>query len=69
MEPQKETIDMTLANWITDDELVGRRVFIITSQCDDGEEATVVGVHPTNTVIRVRTDDGEILIGNQWDDI
>ena len=60
--------DTTLANWNTDDELVGRRVWIETAY-GEGEEATVLGVHPNNYTIRVRCDDGEVLVGNQWDDV
>ena len=59
---------MAQTQWVTQDELVGRRVVIYTGH-DEEEEATVIGVHPTHSTIRVRTDDGEILVGNQWDDI
>lgn len=55
-----------MTKWNITDELVGRRVI-----CSDGYdefEATVIGVHPNSYTIRVRDDDGEILIGNQWDD-
>ena len=43
--------------WITDDELVGRRVVIETAY-DESEQATVVGVHPNNYTIRVRRPTG-----------
>ena len=35
----------------------------------EGEEATVLGVHPNSYTIRIATDDGEVLVGNQWDDV
>jgi len=54
--------------WNTTDELVGRRVWIETAYVE-GEEATVLGVHPNSYTIRVATDDGEVLVGNQWDDV
>ena len=54
--------------WIENDELVGRRVAIYTCH-DECEEATVLAVSDRTGNIRVLTDDGEILIGNQWDDL
>ena len=54
--------------WNTADELVGRRVWIETAY-SEGEEATVLGVHPNSYTIRVATDGGEVLVGNQWDGV
>ena len=49
------------------DSIIGRRVAIYTAH-GDCEEATVIAeLH--NGTIKVRTDDGEVLIGNQWDDL
>ena len=52
--------------WITSNEMVGQRVAIYTSY-DDEEEATVIAVSDRNDSIKVKADDGEILIGNQWE--
>lgn len=53
--------------FITNDELVGRRVWIMTG-CGDEEAATVLAVSDTTDKIKVRADDyGEVLIGNQWE--
>lgn len=66
-EQTREHMDMT-AKWNTTDELVGRKVIVYTVW-DEEEFATVLAVHNLIDSIRVRTDDGEILIGNQWDEI
>lgn len=52
--------------WTTDSELVGRRITIACGYSDE-EEATVIAVSIKTDMIRVRTDDGDILTGNQWD--
>ena len=49
------------------DELIGRRV-VIYLDCSDELEATVIGVRESG-MIRVRLDGGEILTGNQWEEI
>ncbi len=53
--------------WITTDDLVGKRVTIYTA-CGEEEPATVLAVSDRTTNIKVRDDDGDILIGNQWDE-
>ena len=53
--------------WITDDELVGQRVvmYVLTG---DEEVGVVIAVHHhDNSYIKVRSDDGETLAGNMWD--
>ena len=54
--------------WNTDDPLVGERVIIFTSYGEE-EPATVLAVHDRIDSLRVRADDGDILIGNQWQPI
>ena len=56
------------ATWNTTDELVGQRVEIYFAD-GETEEATVIEVHTQNANIKVRADDGEILIGNQFETI
>ena len=54
-------------SWTTNDELVGQRVLIYTGYGDE-EPATVLAVHRQLDLIKVRADDdGETLIGNQWE--
>ena len=53
--------------WNTKDDLVGRRVTIYDSMGDD-ETATVLAVSTRTANIRVITDDGDVLVGGQWDD-
>jgi len=55
-------------SWNTKDELVGRTVAIYTG-IGDTELATVLAVSDTGYSIKVRTEDDDILVGNQWDDI
>ncbi len=52
--------------WNTDDSLVGQRVWI---NCGYGDEeiATVLAVSTKTANIRVKTDDGRVMSGNQWD--
>jgi hypothetical protein len=50
------------------DVLVGRRVSIDTG-CGEYEFATIVAVSDKTCNIKVQTDDGEVLIGSQWDDV
>ncbi|MEE9598167.1 MAG: hypothetical protein V3V96_15455 [Acidiferrobacterales bacterium] len=50
-----------------DRSLLGKRVFIRTDM-DEGEEATVVRT-TISGMIKVRTDDGEFLWGNQYDEV
>lgn len=52
--------------WITTNEMVGERVIISTAYGED-ETATVLAVSDRTANIRVRADDGDILIGNQWE--
>lgn len=52
--------------WNYKDELVGQRVSVYTGY-GDCEDATVIAVSDSTSNIKVRTDDAEILIGNQWD--
>ena len=47
------------------DDLIGRRVLIYTAD-GESESATVLQVGPS--LIRVQTDAGVVLIGNQWDE-
>ena len=54
--------------WDTANEMVGQRV-IITTAYGDEEAATVLAVSTRNANIKVRADDGDILIGNQWGEI
>ena len=52
--------------WITTDPMVGQKVYIYT--CFDEEEiATVLAVSDTTANIKVKLEDGAILIGNQWE--
>jgi hypothetical protein len=54
--------------FVTNDSMVGERVVIYTG--DGGDElATVIAVSDCNANIKVRADDGDILIGNQWDSL
>ena len=50
----------------TNDDLVGHRVMIDTGY-GETELATVIAVSDKTCNIKVRTDDGEILVGSQWD--
>ena len=52
--------------WNTADELVGQRVEIYTSQ-GDSEIAVVLAVSDRTSNIKVRSEDGAVLIGNQWE--
>ena len=53
--------------WRTDDELVGTRVAIWTERGEE-EFAIVLAVSDRTSNIKVKAEyDGEILIGNQWD--
>lgn len=54
--------------WNVNDGLVGRRVEIETSY-GDFEEATVIAVSDRTANIKVRADDGDILIGGQFEEI
>lgn len=54
--------------WNTANEMVGQRVTIYTASGDE-EAATVLAVSTRNANIKVRADGGEIMIGNQWDEI
>lgn len=54
--------------WTTDDDMIGQQVAIYTAD-GESEIATVLAVSDRNANIKVRADDGEILIGNQWDEI
>ena len=55
-----------LPNFTTNDELVGQRVWIEDGY-GDGEEATVIAVSTGSYTIKVRADDGDVLVGNQWE--
>lgn len=52
--------------WTTNDSLVGQTVTIYTGVYD--ERAVVIAVSPSSDNIKVRTADGDILTGNQWED-
>ena len=53
--------------WITDNELVGERV-VMYMLTGDEETGIVTAVHNhDDSYIRVRSDDGETLVGNTWD--
>lgn len=52
--------------WNYEDEMIGERVQIWTAY-GDYEDATVIAVSDSTTNIKVRTDDAEIMIGNQWE--
>ena len=52
--------------WITSDPMIGERVIISTAYGEE-EAATVLAVSDRNANIKVRADDGDILIGNQWE--
>ena len=60
-----------MANWTTDNELVGRRVSCLSHY---GEEfvGIVVAVHTSKDLIKVRDEEaeetGELLISNQWEE-
>jgi hypothetical protein len=54
--------------FITNNELVGRRVEIQTAQ-DEWETALVIAVSDRTANIKVRAEDGDILIGGQWEEI
>ena len=55
--------------WNTNDEMVGQHVSIYTAHGNE-ETATVIAVSTKTTNIKVRADeDGEIMIGNQWEPI
>ncbi len=54
--------------WDTTDEYVGTRIEILTGP-HEFEMATVVAVSTVNGNLKVRADDGEILIGNQFEEI
>ncbi len=53
--------------FIKNDDLVGNRVYIQTGYGED-ELATIIAVSDTTDKVKVRTDDGDVLVGNQWDD-
>lgn len=53
--------------WSTQDALVGKHVVIITGYGEE-EHAVVLAVATKSTLIRVQTDDGDILIGNTWEE-
>jgi hypothetical protein len=70
--------------WNTNDELVGQRILIGRSgvsqrtaratsrsfNCGyDEEEVTVLAVSTTTANIKVLTDDGDIMVGNQWEEV
>ena len=52
--------------WIINDEMVGDRVAIQTEP-GEWEDATVIAVSDHTANIKVKADDGDILIGNQWE--
>ncbi len=54
--------------WNTNDKKVGEKVLIYTGY-GKWETATVIAVAMTNANLQVRSEDGEILIGDQWDDV
>ncbi len=59
--------------WITNDKLVGdmvgEKVWIYT-EYGEGLLATVLAVSDRSGTIRVRCeDDGEIMVGNQWEQV
>ena len=54
--------------FITNDELVGRRIEIHTGQ-DEWENAIVIAVSDRTANIKVRTDDGDTMIGGEWEEI
>lgn len=58
---------MKARQWNTRDELVGRKVVIYT-QVDESEIAEVLGVADDGT-IQVLTESGQVMNGNQWDDL
>lgn len=55
-----------MPRFTTDDEMVGQRVWIYSSH-GEGEPALVLAVSTRNANIRVLADDGEVMIGNQWE--
>lgn len=55
-----------MTQWDTTDAMVGERV-TITTIYGEHEPATVIAIHPTQTLIKVRAADGDVLIGNQWE--
>ena len=53
--------------WNTKDPMVGEKVYIQTCYGEE-ETAVVLAVSTINANLRVRSEeDGEILIGNQWE--
>lgn len=54
--------------WKTNDDLVRRRVEIETA-FGDFEEATVLAVSDRTANVKVRADDGEVLIGGRFEEI
>ena len=52
--------------WNTKDSLVGQRVTIYTAY-DDEETVTVLAVSDKSDMIKVRAEDGTVMIGNQWE--
>ena len=59
-------LNMENVMWNTLDPMVGERIEIATGY-DEFEVATVIAVNTRNANIKVRADDGDVLIGNQWD--
>lgn len=53
--------------WNTNDDLVGHRVTIYTTH--DDEPATVLAVSTRTANIKVIADNGDIMVGGQWDEI
>ena len=53
--------------WTTNDGLVGQKV--VCFQEFEEFEGEVLAVNTSSSLIRVRDDEGEILIGNQWEEI
>ena len=53
--------------WNTNDELVGERILIDCGY--DEEEATVLAVSTTSARIKVLTDDGDVMVGDQWEEV
>lgn len=59
-----------MKHWNKHDELVGKKVFIYLAYAGDEEIATVIAVAKDDSGrIKVLAEDGEVLVGNQWEEV
>lgn len=59
----------TKANyWRNDTDLVGRHVLVYTEYGDE-EVALVLAESMTSNTLLVQASDGEVLVGNQWEEL